>query len=69
MRKRAGTENVAGIIGMAKAADIAFSELEKRRKQETEIRDYMIDRVLKEIPYSKLNGHRTKRLSNNFNIG
>jgi len=69
MRKRAGTENVAGIIGMAKAAEIAFSELDKRMKYETEIRDYMIDRVLKEIPYSKLNGHRTKRLPNNFNIG
>lgn len=69
MRKRAGTENVAGIIGMAKAAEIAFSELEKRMKHETEIRDYMIDRVLKEVPYSKLNGHRTKRLPNNFNIG
>lgn len=69
MRKRAGTENVAGIIGMAKAAEIAFSELDKRIKHETEIRDYMIDRVLKEVPYSKLNGHRTKRLPNNFNIG
>ena len=69
MRKRAGTENVAGIIGMAKAAEIAFSELDKRMKYETEIRDYMIDRVLKEVPYSKLNGHRTKRLPNNFNIG
>lgn len=69
MRKRAGTENVAGIIGMAKAAEIAFSELDKRMKYETEIRDYMIDRVLKEIPYSKLNGHKTKRLPNNFNIG
>ena len=69
MRKRAGTENVAGIIGMAKAAEIAFSELDNRMKHETEIRDYMIDRVLKEIPYSKLNGHRTKRLPNNFNIG
>ena len=69
MRKRAGTENVAGIIGMAKAAEIAFSELEKRMKHETEIRDYMIDRVLKEIPYSKLNGHKIKRLPNNFNIG
>lgn len=69
MRKRAGTENVAGIIGMAKAAEIAFSEIDRRIKSETEIRDYMIDRVLKEIPYSKLNGHRTKRLPNNFNIG
>lgn len=67
--KRAGTENVAGIIGMAKAAEIAFAEMDKRIKHETELRDYMIDRILKEIPYSKLNGHRTKRLPNNLNIG
>ena len=69
MKKRAGTENVAGIIGMAKASELAFAEMDKRIKQETEIRDYMIDRVLKEVPYSKLNGHRTKRLPNNLNIG
>ena len=69
MKKRAGTENVAGIIGMAKASEIAFTEMDKRIKCETEIRDYMIERVLKEIPYSKLNGHRTKRLPNNLNIG
>ena len=68
-KRRAGTENVAGIIGMAKAAEIAFAEMDKRIKYETEIRDYMIDRILKEIPYSKLNGDRTKRLPNNLNIG
>lgn len=68
-KRRAGTENVAGIIGMAKASSIAFSELDMRIKKETEIRDYMIDRILSEIPYSKLNGHRTKRLANNVNIG
>ena len=67
--KRAGTENVAGIIGMAKAAEIAFSEMDTRMKHEAELRDYMIERILKEIPYSKLNGHRTKRLPNNLNIG
>lgn len=68
-RRRAGTENVAGIVGMAKASEIAFSELDERIKKETEIRDYIIDRVLAEIPYSKLNGHRQKRLANNINIG
>lgn len=68
-KRRAGTENVAGIIGMAKAAEIAHSELNARIDHETKLRDYMIDRILKEIPYSKLNGHRTKRLSNNLNIG
>lgn len=69
LKKRAGTENVAGIIGMAKATEIAHSEMNKRIDEETKIRDYMIDRILKEIPYSKLNGDRVKRLPNNVNIG
>ena len=68
-KKRAGTENVAGIVGMGKASEIAFTEMDERIKKETEIRNYIIDRVLKEIPYSKLNGHREKRLPNNVNIG
>lgn len=68
-RKRAGTENVAGIIGMAKATEIAHSEMQQRIDHETKIRDYIIDRILKEIPYSKLNGDRVKRLPNNVNIG
>ena len=68
-KKRAGTENVAGIIGMAKATEIAHSEMQQRIDHETKIRDYMIDRILKEIPYSKLNGDRIKRLPNNLNIG
>lgn len=68
-KKRAGTENVAGITGMGKASEIAFAEMDERIKKETEIRNYIIDRVLKEIPYSKLNGHREKRLPNNVNIG
>lgn len=68
-KRRAGTENVAGIVGMAKATEIAHAEMDERIKKETEIRDYIIDRILKEIPYSKLNGHRTKRLPNNVNIG
>lgn len=68
-KKRAGTENVAGIIGMAKATEIAHAEMKERMDHETKIRDYIIDRILKEIPYSRLNGHRTKRLPNNVNIG
>ena len=68
-KRRAGTENVAGIIGMAKATEIAHSEMQQRIDYETKIRDYMIDRILKEIPYSKLNGDRIKRLPNNLNIG
>ena len=68
-RRRAGTENVAGIIGMAKAAEIAHEEMKQRIEYETKIRDHIIERILKEIPYSKLNGDRVKRLPNNVNIG
>ena len=68
-KRRAGTENVAGIIGMAKATEIAHTNMKSRTEHEIKIRDYMIDRILKEIPYSKLNGDRTKRLANNINIG
>ena len=67
-KRRAGTENVAGIIGMKVAAEIAFNEMDKRIEHENKIRDYMIDRILNEIPYSKLNGDRVKRLPNNINI-
>lgn len=68
-KKRAGTENVAGIVGMAKASTLAHSEMNERIAYETKIRDYMIERILKEIPYSKLNGDKNKRLPNNVNIG
>lgn len=67
-KRRAGTENVAGIIGMKVAAEIAFNEMDKRIEHENKIRDYMIDRILNEITYSKLNGDRVKRLPNNINI-
>lgn len=68
-RRRAGTENVAGIIGMAKATLIAHDEMQDRINKELEIRNHIIERILKEIPYSKLNGDREKRLPNNVNIG
>ena len=67
-KRRAGTENVPGIVGMGKAAEIAIANLEENKKKETELRDYLIDRVLAEVPYTRLNGHRTKRLSNNANF-
>ena len=66
--KRAGTENVPGIAGLAKACEIASNELDERIKKETDLRDYLIDRILIEIPYVRLNGHRTKRLPNNANF-
>lgn len=66
--RRAGTENVPGIVGIAKACEIAMAEMEKRMKKETELRNYLIERILKEIPYTRLNGHSKKRLPNNVNI-
>lgn len=66
--RRAGTENVPGIVGLAKAAQLAIDTMEERTKKEVQLRDYLIDRLLTEIPYSRLNGHREKRLPNNVNV-
>lgn len=63
--RRAGTHNVPGIVGFAKAAELAKKSLAKRAEYETELRNYLIDRVLKEIPHSRLNGERENRLPNN----
>lgn len=67
--RRAGTENVPGIVGLAAAAKRAFRIMEEKTAKEIELRDYFISRIEKEIPYSKLNGHRTKRLPNNIHVG
>ena len=67
-KRRAGTENVPGIVGLGKAVEIGMAELENNKKKETELRDYLIGRVMDEIPYTRLNGHRTNRLSNNANF-
>lgn len=66
--RRAGTCNTPGIVGFGKATEIAERELEKRSAYESGLRDYLIDRVLTEIPYTRLNGHRSSRLSNNANF-
>lgn len=66
--KRAGTENVAGIVGLGKAIELAYENFDEYNKKLTELRDYYISRIEKEIPYVKLNGHRTKRLPGNANI-
>ncbi len=63
--RRATTENVAGIIGMAQALSEACENMEEKTKKLTQMRDYIIDTVLREIPYTRLNGHREKRLPNN----
>lgn len=66
--KRAGTENVAGIVGLGKAIELAYENFEKYNEKLTELRDYYISQVEERIPYIKLNGHRTKRLPGNANI-
>ncbi|HCL01552.1 MAG TPA: cysteine desulfurase NifS [Lachnoclostridium phytofermentans] len=67
-KRRAGTENVPGIVGFGRAVEIAASNLKERTEREIELRDYLIERVLKEVPYTRLNGHRKNRLPNNANL-
>lgn len=67
-KRRAGTENVPGIAGFGKAVEIAMKTMEERQRKETELRDYLMDRVMAEVPYTRINGHRKKRLSNNVNF-
>jgi len=67
-KKRAGTSNVPGIVGFGKAAELAKISMEKNNAEITELRNYFIDRVLSEIPYSILNGDRDRRLPGNANI-
>ena len=66
--KRAGTENVAEIVGLGKAIELADKNLEKYNNKLLELRDYYISEVEKNIPEAKLNGHRKKRLAGNANI-
>ena len=66
--KRAGTENVAGIIGLAKAMEIAYRDLEEHNKKIKELRDYYVNQVKEKIPYIKINGDMEKRLPGNSNI-
>lgn len=65
--RRAGTENVPGIVGIGKAAELAFFHLEERAAKETALRDYLIREIGKRIPYCRLNGAADRRLSNNVN--
>ena len=67
-KRRAGTENVPGIVGIGAAAERAARTMEERTAREREVRDYMISRIEKEIPYCRLNGDRTMRLPNNVNF-
>ncbi len=66
--RRAGTENVPGAVGMAAALKLAVDHMEEKTAKITAMRDKLIDTILAEIPYVRLNGHRTKRLPNNVSI-
>ncbi len=67
-KRRAGTENVPGIVGIGTAAARAIRTMKERTEKEMELRDHLIRRVLEEIPYTKLNGDPVKRLPNNANF-
>lgn len=66
--KRAGTENVAAIVGLGKAIELATADIEAHTQKLAVMRDRFIERVLTEIPYTRLNGHRTQRMASNANI-
>lgn len=68
-KRRAGTENIPGIVGFAKAAELAAATMQESAKRETKLRDYLIERVLTEIPHCWVNGHRTLRLPGNVSFG
>lgn len=67
-KRRAGTENVPGIVGFGKAAQRAATTMEERTAKERRMRDYMIARIREKVPYCRLNGHPTLRLPNNVNF-
>ncbi len=67
--RRAGTENVPGIVGLAKAIELTYVDFDAKVEKMTMLRDKLIKGLLESIPYCKLNGHPTKRLANNANIG
>lgn len=66
--KRAGTENIPGIVGLGKAIEISYQNIENYNKQLTGLRDYYISQVEEKIPEIKLNGHKNLRLPGNVNI-
>ena len=67
-KRRAGTENVPGIVGLGKAVELARAEQRETAERVTALRDYLIDRVLREIPFTRLNGDRKRRLPGNANF-
>lgn len=67
-KKRAGTENVPGAVGLAKALELAVAEMPQESARLIGLRDHLIERVLTEVPGARLNGHRINRLPNNANF-
>ena len=67
-KRRAGTENVPGIVGFGKAAEIAFATMEERTQKERQLRDYLMEKVMEKVPFTRINGSRAERLSNNVNF-
>lgn len=67
-KRRAGTENVPGIVGLGKAVELAVGTMKERTEKEAQLRDYLFVRILGEVPYSRINGHRQQRLPNNANF-
>lgn len=66
--RRAGTENVPGIVGFGAAVERAVKSMDERSEREQELRDYLIGRIEREIPFCRLNGHRSERLPGNVNF-
>ena len=67
-KRRAGTENVPGIVGFAKAVEIAQATMKERTEHELKLRELLISRIYKEVPYVRLNGDHERRLPNNVNF-
>lgn len=67
-RRRAGTENVPGIVGFGRAAEIAHQEMSEEAERLTRFRDKLINGILERIDHAQLNGHPSRRLPNNVNV-
>ena len=67
-KRRAGTENVPGIVGYGKAVELAMANMEERAARETKLRDYLMKRVMDEVPFTRINSSRTSRLPGNVNF-
>lgn len=67
-KRRAGTENVPGIVGFGKAAEIALETMDERAQSEIRLRNLLMKRIMDEIPFVRINGDKVRRLPNNVNV-